>query len=333
MERLCALINGQETTFADFSRLSTHYKFLAFMPQWDFLDFLADAGRRYGEFHLHMQAEVADILLEHDRVVGLRAHTPDGPLEVRAPLSVAADGRTSVVRQLAGFQVRELGVPIDVLWMRIPKEPGTPGHSLGYFRDRKMMVLLDRGDYFQCGYIIAKGRFDEIKRHGLASLRSDIVSLAPFLAHAVEALDDWQQIKLLTVKIDRLARWYREGLLAIGDAAHAMSPAGGVGINLALQDAVAAANILVPAFGLGKVAVEDLARVERRRGWPTRVYQAMQASIHNRTFGPAAARRPSDSLPLVFRLVRRFGLLQRLVARLVGIGIRPEHVRTPDVHG
>ncbi len=302
------------------------------MPQWDFLDFLAEAGRRYGEFHLHMQAEVTGLLTDGDRVVGLRAKTPEGPLDVHAPLSVAADGRGSILREQAGLHVREFGVPIDVLWMRIPKHPDTPGHSLGYFRDRKMMVLLDRGDYYQCGYIIAKGEFDQIQRRGLPALRADIASLAPFLQQPVEALDDWEKIKLLTVKIDRLERWYCPGLLAIGDAAHAMSPAGGVGINLALQDAVAAANILVPAFGRGQVSVDDLARLERRREWPTRVYQSMQATIHNRTFGPAAARRPSGSLPLAFRLVRRSGLLQRLVARLIGVGIRPEHVRTPDAH-
>ena len=332
LSELRAMLNGEQVTIADFSRLKTRYQFIAFMPQWDFLDYLAEAARRYPEFQLQMQAEATDLLFDGQRVVGVEAHTPGGPLEVRAELVVAADGRGSVVRQRAGLAVRDYGVPIDVLWMRIPKGPDAPSQSLGYFRDRKMMVLLDRGNYFQCGYIIGKGQLDAIQAQGLPALRTDIVSLAPFLASSIDALDDWEQVKLLTVKIDRLVRWYRQGLLAIGDAAHAMSPAGGVGINLALQDAVAAANILAPAFARGEVGETQFAQLQRRREWPTRLVQSLQAYIHDRTFGPGAARRPLTGVPLPFRLVRRFPILRRLVARLVGIGIRPEHVHTPDVH-
>jgi 2-polyprenyl-6-methoxyphenol hydroxylase-like FAD-dependent oxidoreductase len=329
--QLTGWVGDAEVTIADFSHLPTRCRFIAFMPQWDFLNFLAERGRGFPTFHLRTQAEVTDLLEDGGRVVGVRATTPDGPLEVRAALVVGADGRHSTVRTRAGLTVEDLGAPIDVLWLRLPRRPGDPKNPLGRFDRGKVFVLLDRGDYWQCGYVIPKGHFDAIRRQGLEAFRDGIAAIAPFLRDRVGELRDWEDIKLLTVAVDRLRRWYRPGLLCIGDAAHAMSPIGGVGINLAIQDAVAAANLLAGRLRGGAVAVADLRRVQRRREFPTRLTQRLQVFIQDRVIRRVLTSRTALALPWPLRLWRRYPVLRRIPARLIGIGFRPEHVNTPDV--
>src|SRR5437773_8633818 len=244
LREIRGIFNGHAVPIADFSRLPTRCKFIAFMPQWDFLDFLSSQAKRFPTFALHMQHEVIDLLFESDRIAGVRVKTPNGQNEVRTAQTMGADGRHSITHTKSNLEMDEFGVPIDVLWMRLSKRDSDPLQSLGFFRHGKLLVLLDRGDYFQVGFVIPKGGLDEIKARGLPALHRDIVELGPFLRDRISELDDWSQIKLLTVQINRLRHWAREGLLCIGDSAHAMSPAGGVGINLALQDAVATANLL-----------------------------------------------------------------------------------------
>jgi 2-polyprenyl-6-methoxyphenol hydroxylase-like FAD-dependent oxidoreductase len=331
LRQLRLSVRGRTFLAADFAILPTRCQFIAFLPQWDFLNFLATKAKRYASFDLRMEAEATDLIFEGEHVRGVRAATPNGGLVIRADLVVGADGRTSIVRERAGLNVQEFGVPIDVLWTRIPKPPGSGEQTLGYFDAGRFMVLIDRGDYFQCGFIIPKGKLDEIKQRGLESFRADIVALAPFLRDQVAALQDWDQLKLLTVKIDRLQRWYRPGLLCIGDAAHAMSPAGGVGINLAIQDAVAAANILAVPLRQSAVSIQDLARVQQRRELPTRLFQTIQSFIHHRTFSAGAVVPSGNSLDVVIWLFDHLPFLRWLVAILIGIGIRPEHVRTSPI--
>jgi 2-polyprenyl-6-methoxyphenol hydroxylase-like FAD-dependent oxidoreductase len=318
-----------ELTLADFTHLPTHCRFIAFMPQWDFLDFLAREARRYPEFRLRMQAEVTVLVEEAGRIVGVRAETPDGGLEVRADLVVGADGRHSTVRQAAGLAVEELGAPLDVLWFRLSRRPGDPEETTIRFGSGQLLVVINRGEHWQCGYGIAKGSMAEIRAKGLPELRRHIAALAPFLRDRVGDLDDWDRIKLLTVRVDRLRRWYRPGLLCIGDAAHAMSPVGGVGINLAIQDAVAAANMLHEPLRDRTVAETDLARVQRRRELPTRVIQRLQILIQNQVIANVLAGQGRLEPPLLLRVIGRFPWFRRLTARLLGIGIRPEHIRTP----
>jgi 2-polyprenyl-6-methoxyphenol hydroxylase-like FAD-dependent oxidoreductase len=328
VRELRAVINGQVVPIADFTRLPTRCKFIAFMPQWDFLNFISTHAKGFPNFQLHMQAEVVDLLIENDRVVGVRAKTPRGEMDVHADLVIGADGRHSVTHTRAGFKQCDFGVPIDVLWMRISKKRGDPEQSFGFFQHGKLLVMLDRGDYWQCGFVIPKGGFDEIKARGLTQFQNDVVSFAGFLHDRVSELDEWSKIKLLTVQINRLRDWCREGLLCIGDSAHAMSPAGGVGINLAIQDAVATANLLAEKLRSGPVSVDDLRKVQVRREWPTRLIQGMQVFIHRRVVtGRASERR--NSLPFVLRLLKWFPILRQIPARFIGLGPRPEHFRSP----
>jgi len=328
LTELRGVINGQTVPIADFSRLPTHCKFIAFMPQWDFLNFLSRRAKRFPSFELRMEHEVTDLIIENNRVAGVRAKTPHGELDVRANLVFGADGRSSTVRDRAGFEVRQFGVPIDVLWMRISKHEEDPQQGLGFFQHGKLVVLLDRGDYWQCGYVIPKGAFDLIKARGLSRFHDGLVTMAGFLRDRVAELDDWSKIRLLTVQINRVRKWYREGLLCIGDAAHAMSPAGGVGINLAIQDAVAAANLLAEKLRQGPVSIVDLHKVQRRREWPAALIQQMQAFIHRHVVTGRETSSKS-SLPFVPRLLKNFPVLRQLPARFIGIGPRPEHVRSP----
>jgi 2-polyprenyl-6-methoxyphenol hydroxylase-like FAD-dependent oxidoreductase len=406
-------IGDVQSTVADFTHLPTHCKFIALMPQWDFLNFMAEHAKRYPEFNLRMQAEVTGLILDGDRVAGVRAKTQFGPLEVRAELVIGADGRRSVVREQAGLQVENLGSPIDVLWMRISRKPGDPAQTFGHVDSGRILVQIQRGDYWQCAFVIPKGGFDAMCERGLPAFCEEIARLSPYLRDRVAELKSWDDIKLLTVTVDRLKQWYRQGLLCIGDAAHAMSPIGGVGINLAIQDAVAAANILAPAFRRGSipgavllmdalnsemspgdsalpeaiamgltpvssgapgaaahidssflrnglkndgapsggkvgsssaaadnrsasevpyrtVTEDDLAAVQRRREFPTRMTQRMQVLIQNRVIGRVLASQEQLSVPWVIKLLSYFPVLRRVPAYVVGIGFRPERVHTDD---
>jgi 2-polyprenyl-6-methoxyphenol hydroxylase-like FAD-dependent oxidoreductase len=325
---LTAQIGEERVIVGDFSHLPTRCKFVALMPQWDFLDFLAEQARRLPSFGLRMESEAEALTSETGRVTGVTARTAQGPLAIRAGLVVACDGRHSRMRREAGLASTDLGAPMDVLWLRLAKHAGDPSQVFGRFDSGRIMVLLDRGDYWQCAYVIRKGGYDALRAQGLAGFRRDIAALVPFLADRVEAIADWEQVKLLTVAVDRLERWYRPGLLCIGDAAHAMSPIGGIGINLAIQDAVAAANILAPVLRQGgAIPLSALAAVQRRRMLPTRLTQAAQVLIQNRVIDKVLSRRDRVPLPWPLKLLRRFPALRRIPARLVGMGLRPEHVR------
>lgn len=329
LSQLTASIGGVPLTIGDFTHLPTRCKFIAFMPQWDFLNFIAEQAARYRAFHLRVNAEVIALLEDGDRITGLRAKTSQGMLEVRADLVVGADGRHSVVREKAGLKSIDFGAPMDALWMRISKKPEDPRESLGFFDRGKIVVLLDRGDYWQCALVIPKGAFERLREGGLEAFREGIAQVVPFLGGRLQELNDWNEIKLLTVLVDRLEQWCRPGLLCIGDAAHAMSPIGGVGINLAIQDAVAAANILAAPLSRGSPSIDDLRRVQQRRQFPTIATQRMQLFMQNNVVRPVLAATTRPQLPLAVRLLQRFPVLRRIPARLVGLGFRPEHVRTP----
>jgi 2-polyprenyl-6-methoxyphenol hydroxylase-like FAD-dependent oxidoreductase len=319
-----------ELTIADFRHLPTQCKYIALMPQWDFLNFLADRGRRYSGFHLLMQAEVTGLIEENGRVAGVNAKTPKGDLVIRAPLVVGCDGRHSTVREKARLEVENLGAPMDVLWFRLSRPASDPDESMGSFLPGRIVVMINRNDYWQCAYVIPKGSIDEVRRQGLENFRNVIGEAMPLLRDRTREIKDWDQVKLLTVAVDRLKRWHRDGLLCIGDAAHAMSPIGGVGINLAVQDAVAAANILAEPLRGGTVDDGVLQKVQDRREFPTRVTQAVQVFIQNNVIRNALASEGELRPPLLLRLLRNFPLLRRIPARVLGLGIRPEHIRTPE---
>ena len=329
--RLNAKVGGLALTVADFTHLPTRCRFIAFMPQWDFLNFLAERGARYPTFTLRMQAEMTGLVEEAGCVVGLQATTPDGPLEVRASLVVGADGRHSVVRARAGLQVDEFGAPMDVLWFRLSRRPGDSEDPVARFEMGRIFIMLNRGEHWQCGFVIPKGSLAQLQERGLPAFRNGVAQLAPFVADRVGELSDWEAIKLLTVQVDRLPRWYRPGLLCIGDAAHAMSPVGGVGINLAIQDAVAASNLLAAPLRADRLTTEDLLLVQLRREWPTRVTQRFQIFVQNRVIRRVLSGAGKLTPPLAVRLLARFPFLRRIPARLIGIGFRPEHVKTPAV--
>jgi 2-polyprenyl-6-methoxyphenol hydroxylase-like FAD-dependent oxidoreductase len=330
VHQLSVQIGDVTVPIADFTHLPTRCRFLAFMPQWDFLNFLAGQGARFPSFALRMRAEVTGLIEGAGRVAGVRVSLPEGPREVRAALVVGADGRHSLVRAQAGLAVRDLGAPMDVLWFQLSRSPSDPGQTMGRFEGGRILVMLDRGTYWQVGYVIPKGAAEEVRRAGLDGLRATVAAAAPFVGERVREITSWDDVKLLTVRVDRLRRWAKPGLLCIGDAAHAMSPVGGVGINLAIQDAVAAANLLAAALREGRVTDADLDQVQRRRALPTRVTQALQIMVQRRVIGPVLGRRGQRLRPpLALGLFLRFPWLRRIPARLVGLGVRPEHVRAP----
>ncbi len=312
-------------TAADFRNVPTHCKFVALMPQWDFLDFLSAEAKQFPGFSLRLENEGTDLITDGGRVRGVVAQTPAGPVDVIADLVVGCDGRHSRIREAAGFEVQEFGVPIDVLWFRISRVGNDPEQLFGNINYGKALILIPRGDYFQAGLIIRKGSFAEIQQRGLEEFREDIRRIAPYLGDRVNELHDWEQVKLLSVQINRLRRWYRPGLLCIGDAAHAMSPAGGIGINLAIQDAVATANILGAALREGRVTEALLAQVQERREFPTRVTQYVQTQAHKafeaifRNPGPARA-------PWQVKVGFNIPGVQHVMARFIGVGVRPEHI-------
>lgn len=323
---IVARFGAEDITIADFSHLPVTAPFIAFMPQWDFLDFLADRGRAYPNFRLLMRTKATGLIEENGRVVGLTADGPDGPLEIHVDLVVAADGRRSDVRAAAGFAITELGAPMDVLWFRFSRQPDEPAQAFGQVAAGRFFIRLNRGDYWQCAFIIPKGSLERLQAAGLDAFKAGLLALAPELAARTHELASWDDIKLLSVAVDRLERWWRPGLICIGDAAHAMSPIGGVGINLAIQDAVATANLLARPLREKTLADADLAAVQKRREWPAKVTQGAQIAIQNRVITPLLAADKPVAPPWPLRLLQRFPLLRRLPARMVGMGVRPEHV-------
>jgi 2-polyprenyl-6-methoxyphenol hydroxylase-like FAD-dependent oxidoreductase len=316
---------------ADFSLLPTHAKFLAFMPQWDFLDFLVCEASRYRGFRLFMQSEATELRHAAGRITGVRALTSDGPLDIAAQLVIAADGRHSRLRAAAGLKLREIGSTIDVLWFKLPVHHGDPTEPVGRFGAGQVLVMIHRGDYWQCALVIPKGGFEELKRTGMGVFQAQLREIAGFACDRVEAIQSFDDVSLLSVKVDRLKRWATKGFLCIGDAAHAMSPVGGVGINLAVQDAVAAANILAPILSGGNApALRDLNRVQRQREWPARATQAFQVLVQNRVLVPGMRTRAQPQPPAIVRLLNRVRWLRQFPARFLGLGVRPEHIRTED---
>jgi 2-polyprenyl-6-methoxyphenol hydroxylase-like FAD-dependent oxidoreductase len=331
LRELSGVIGGVDVKIADFSHVPSHCKFIALMPQWDFLDFLAGHAKRYANFRLLMETEATQLIEDGGRIAGVIADSPQGPLDLRADLVVACDGRHSHMREQARLPLIEFGVPIDVLWMKLSKSPADSPTTLGRIGAGAIFVTLDRGDYWQCALVITKGGADRLREQGLEAFRQSIVKVAPPFADRVHELQDWDQVKLLTVKVNRLREWCRPGLLCIGDAAHAMSPVGGIGINLAIQDAVATANILAPVVARGLPSLDDLKRVQQRREFPTRMTQKLQMAVQNNVMTKMLALTENPKPPYAVRLLNRFPILRRVPARIVGIGFRPEHVRSPVV--
>ena len=326
-----AEIGDTRVKIADFARVATPFKFVALMPQWDFLNFMADRGRRFPALKVMMSAQVTSLIETAGRVVGVKATAPDGPLEVRATLVVGCDGRSSTVRTASGLVVQDLGSPIDVLWCRVSKKPGDPEQVLGRLGADKMIVTIDRTDYWQCAYVIGKGGIERVHAAGLEAFKAAVADGAHFLSDRVDELKSFDDIKLLSVSVDRLTAWSKPGLLCIGDAAHAMSPVGGVGINLAIQDAVATANLLAQKLKAETLQDEDLDSVRRRRLFPVKVIQGLQVAVHNRVLKPAVSgARRSLKVPWPLKLLDTYAWLRRWPAQILGLGVRPEHVRSPD---
>jgi len=316
----------------DFGGLPERYAFIAMMPQWEFLDFLADEAEALPTFTLRRRAEVTALLQEGGRVVGVRGRAADGDFELRAGCTIGCDGRHSTVRAAAGLPVEDVGAPIDVLWFRIARDPAETDTSLARIGPGHIVVTIDRGDYWQCAFVIPKGGAEALQRQDIGVLRAQVLQAAPLLASRIEGLRSWDDVKLLTVTVDRLTRWSKPGLLCIGDAAHAMSPVGGVGINLAIQDAVATANALADKLRAGVVSDDDLDAVRRRRLWPTKATQRLQVAIQDNVLAPVLSGANAElEAPLAMRVVSAVPLLQRGVARLLGMGFRPEHVHSADV--
>ncbi len=327
LQQITAHFGDQMVHIADFFSVPTKCKFVALMPQWDFLNFLSSHARKYPQFQLRMETEVTDLIVEDQRIVGVHAVTPNGPLNIRADLVVGADGRSSTVRARGGLEVIDLGAPIDVLWFRVSKQPNDPAQAFGFVAAGQFMVLIDRAEYWQCAYVIRKGGFEKQRARGLAAFREDIGRCTPFLGSRMGEIKTWDDVKLLSVKVDHLRTWYREGLLCIGDSAHAMSPIGGVGINLAIQDAVATANLLAEKLRTRQVKMADLRSVQVRREKPARLTQKVQVFLHKHLLERIFDSPETIPPPLLMRLFEEFPRLRTLPARMIGIGFRPEHIQ------
>lgn len=332
VEHVRGVFGGQTFEMASLRALKIDTPFVALMPQWDFLNFLTGKAQRYPEFHLSMEHEATDLIVNGGRVAGVAVKSPDGPKQIEAGVVIACDGRHSLMRQKAGLPLKDYGVPIDVLWFRLSRPPNDPVHQvMGNVNYGKMLILIDRGDYFQAGLVIRKGSFDEMQQAGLDAFRKSLTEIVPALGNRVDEIRSWDQVKLLSVQINRLLQWSRPGLLCVGDAAHAMSPVFGVGINLAIQDAVASANILAQPLRSGENPDAILPDVQKRREFPARATQRMQVIVHKGlswVFRHHGAMKP----PLLLRVMTRIPGMQTRVARTVGIGLRPEHIQTPDIH-
>jgi 2-polyprenyl-6-methoxyphenol hydroxylase-like FAD-dependent oxidoreductase len=332
LQKMDGNFGGDSIRIADLGRLKVKYSFIAFMPQWDFLNFLRESGKQFASLKVMMNADVTELIRSGDAVVGVRANTPEGPVEIRADLTIGCDGRHSIVRQCANLEVEEIGAPMDVLWFRAGKRASETESVFARVETGKMLVTFDRGDYWQCAYVIAKGQYDAVKARGLDAFHGDVIGMAPILKSGISDIKSWDDVKLLTVAINRLKRWTLPGLLCIGDAAHAMSPVGGVGVNLAVQDAVATANLLAARLARGCPSEDELDAVRRRREFPVRITQAMQVMVQNNLI--SVALKPGDrplKAPLFARLINALPWLQGITARFVGLGVRPEHVHSPAI--
>jgi len=331
VDRLSLQIGKRRIRLIDLTHLSTQCKYIALMPQWDFLNFLAEHGRRYSQFDLRMRAEATDLIEEAGKIVGVRVKTPEGELTVHADLVVGCDGRHSTVREKAGLQSDEYGAPMDALWFRITRRDSDGADVFGHIEAGALLVMLDRGDYWQCAYVIPKGGIDRVKANGIEAFRNRVVALSPFLADRVGELRSFDDVRLLSVMVNRLRQWWRPGLICIGDAAHAMSPIGGVGINIAVQDAVAAANRLAAPLKAGTTSSGHLQAIQARRDFPARMTQKIQLTMQNRIIGPALQSTRDPQPPWLFKWFDAFPFLRRIPARLLALGIQPEHVQTPDI--
>jgi 2-polyprenyl-6-methoxyphenol hydroxylase-like FAD-dependent oxidoreductase len=332
LQTLSGEYNDVKVQIADFSHLKTAKPVLGLMPQWDFLNFISSKALKYPGYHLYTEAKVEELIKANNRITGIKASTTNGMLEVNASVVIGADGRSSTTRSLAGLKVISTGAPIDVLWFRLSRKNTDTTETFGRFNMGRMMILLQRDDYWQIAFVIAKGDLEKIKTAGLEAFKNEIVATTAFLNDRINEINNWDQVKLLSVAIDHLEKWYCDGLLCIGDAAHAMSPVGGVGINLAIQDAVSAANILYePLLQHQTISTTILKKVQQRRSFPTRMIQRLQVFIQNGIIKRKTNTAVQNELPLFMKLLKKFPILQRIPARVIGIGIRPEHIKTPKI--
>ncbi|MBD8688093.1 MULTISPECIES: FAD-dependent oxidoreductase [unclassified Rhizobium] len=326
-EKLHAEIGGRKIAIADFSWLPVKNRFIAFMPQWDFLNFIAGKAGQFENFRLLMNAPVKELIQDDGRVRGLVVETPEGALNIEADLVIGADGRNSIVREKAGLEIESFGVPTEVVWMRLSKQDGDPDETMGHAGPRQGFVLIDRGDYWQCGYVVRKGTYAEFREQGLEAFQERVAEVCPLPRERLSEIGSWDDAWLLTVRIDRLKQWWKPGVICIGDAAHAMSPIGGVGVNLAIQDAVAAANVLIPILSARRlIADTDLAAIEKRRTFPTKATQRLQLMMRSKNKKDQADAKKAKGPPAFVLAIMRFPLLAHLAGRLIGLGFRREKI-------
>jgi len=319
-------INGEMKILADFKKTKMKHPFIAFVPQWDFLSFIAKQAKQYPHFDLRMETQATDLIKKQGKVIGIKARHKKEILSIHADLVVGADGRHSTIRKEAGLESKDYGAPMDVLWFRISRNSSDPTQSFGCLDKGRILVMIQRKDYWQAGFVVKKGGVEEAKAQGLDSFRNHIQGLAPFLENRVNEIKSWEQVKSLEVKVNRLKQWSSNGVICIGDAAHAMSPVGGLGINVAIQDAVAAANILVPAFKRGGPTSRDLKKIQKRRNFAVKLLQRLQLFLQNQLIAKVLKGKEQPKIPWFFGVIERFSFLKKIPAYLIGIGPRPEHL-------